>query len=341
MSKPDYYSILEIDKSATSDDIKKAYRKMAVKYHPDKNPGDKSSEEKFKEVNSAYEILGDDDKRAAYDRPEQNHFHNPFESFHHDIFANMFGGHQQQRHDPSSPQRGANLRCDIEISLEESYFGCEKDIDVTKLTACEMCNNTGNEPGFSHKYCNACGGSGQMIVQHGPFRITQPCHQCGGAGKVIERPCRGCSGSGRVQKSSKIKVKIPVGVDTGNQLCVNGHGEGGINKGGNGDLYVFIRVREHKVFKRNADDLFCEVPILFTDAVLGNQIEISTLTGKTTIHIAPGTQQGFDIRITNLGMPNPQTGNRGILNVKIKIAIPTNLNDLQKAKLKEFVSLCT
>ncbi len=347
MSKRDYYSVLEIDKSASSDDIKKAYRKMAVKYHPDKNSGNKSSEEKFKEVNEAYEVLSDDEKKALYDQfgheSPHSRSHSSFDGFQ-DVFSNFFGGfgghQQQQRRDPSNPQRGADLRYEIEISLEESFFGCEKDMDIVKLTPCEPCKNTGSEPGSKYKQCQACNGNGHTVFSQGPFRMIQPCQPCKGFGKVVESPCKSCGGNGRVQKPSKIKIKIPSGVETGNQLCINDYGESGVHNGGNGNLYLLIRVKEHKIFRREVNDLLCEATILFTDAALGNEVEMPTLTGKTKINVASGTQQDSELRVKGLGMPNPQTGRTGDLRVKLKIGVPTNLTDAQKLKLKEFASLC-
>ena len=349
MSKRDYYAVLEINRSASEEDVKKAYRKMAVKYHPDKNPDDKTSEEKFKEVNEAYEILSDDQQRAAYDQHGHNAFdprsrsgggsHNPFGNFHDSMFHDFFGG-ARQKPDPSGPQRGSDLECNIEISLEEAARGCTKEVDITKLESCEPCKNSGAEAGSGYKPCKTCGGSGQVAFSQGPFRVAQTCSACRGVGKVVETPCRVCGGAGRNKKQSKLNIIIPKGVSTGNRLCLSGHGEGGLNHGGSGNIYFAIHVRTHDIFTRDGDDLFCEIPISFTDATLGNEVEIPTLTGKVKINVPSGSQQGAVLQVQGLGMQNTQNGKAGNLKVKLKIKVPTNLNASQKAKLKEFADLC-
>lgn len=348
MSKRDYYTVLEIARSASEEEIKKAYRKMAVKYHPDKNPDDKSSEEKFKEVNEAYEVLSDSQERAAYDsyghkasdsRARSNgNPHNPFGNFHetvHDFF-----GRGSQKPNPSSPQRGSDLECHIEISLEQAASGCTKEVDITKLESCEPCKSSGAEAGSGFKQCKACGGAGQVVSFQGPFRMAQTCPPCRGSGKVIETPCRVCNGAGRNQKQSKLNIIIPKGIATGNQLCLTGHGEGGVNNGGNGNIYFTIHVKKHDIFDREGDDLFCEIPILFTDATLGGEVEIPTLTGKVKINLPSGSQQGSVLQVQGLGMPNTQDSKLGNIKVKLKIKVPTNLNASQRAKLKEFAELC-
>jgi molecular chaperone DnaJ len=348
MSKRDYYTVLEIARSASEEEIKKAYRKMAVKYHPDKNPDDKTSEEKFKEVNEAYEVLSDSQERAAYDLHGHKAFdprarsngnsHNPFGGFHetfHDFFSSG-----SQRPSPTSPQRGSDLECNIEISLEQAASGFTKEVDITKLESCEPCKNSGAEAGSGLTQCKACGGSGQIVLSQGPFRMVQSCSPCKGSGKVIETPCRVCKGSGRNQKQSKLNIIIPKGVATGNRLCLTGHGEGGLNNGGNGNIYFAIHVKKHDIFDRDGDDLFCEVPIPFTDATLGGEVEIPTLTGKVKINVPSGSQQGSVLQVQGLGMQNTQSNKIGNLKVKLKIKVPTNLNASQRAKLKEFAELC-
>lgn len=346
MAKRDYYTVLEIARSASGEEIKKAYRRMAVKYHPDKNPNDKTSEEKFKEVNEAYEVLSDSQERAVYDLhghktsdPRSGgNSHNPFGNFHetvHDFFSR--GG---QKPKPNSPQRGADLEYRVEISLEQSASGITKEVDVTKLESCEPCKSSGAEAGSGFKQCKTCGGTGQVVSSQGPFRMVQTCPPCRGSGRIIETPCRVCNGAGRNQKQSKLNIAIPKGIATGNQLCLTGHGEGGVNNGGNGDIYFTIRVKEHDIFNREGDDLLCEVPISFTDATLGGEVEVPTLTGKVKINLPSGSQQGSVFQVQGLGMPNVQNDKFGNMKVKLKIKIPTNLNDSQRAKLKEFADLC-
>src|SRR5689334_8816822 len=295
MSKRDYYEVLGVDRGASEEEIKKAYRKLAVKYHPDKNPGDKAAEEKFKELGEAYEALCDPQRRAAYNQyghaafdPRARAggfrgggFHDPFEIFREvfgggtgSIFDELFGG---ERHDPTGPQRGADLRYDMEISFEEAVLGCEKEVPVTKLDACESCRGTGAEPGSATKTCSACGGRGQVISSRGIFSIAQTCPRCEGAGRTIDKPCRSCHGSGQRERTSKITLRIPPGVDNGSRLRSAGNGEAGKRGGQSGDLYVILHVKAHEIFHRDGDDLLCEVPISFAIAALGGEIEVPTL----------------------------------------------------------------
>lgn len=351
MNKRDYYTVLEIDRSASDEDIKKAYRKMAVKYHPDKNPNDKTAEDKFKEIGEAYDILNDPQKRSSYDqyghnafnkRNQNNHFHSSFQHVHEDIFTNFFGGggRNSRNNNPSGPQRGSDLRCDIEISLEESFSGIEKEIDITKLESCNTCSGSGAKSKSGRIKCNTCKGAGQISMTHGSFKIAQTCQSCNGAGSIIETPCDVCKGNGRVQKASKIKIIIPRGVDTENQIRFTGNGEGGINNGQSGDLFVVIYIKKHNIFHRNGLDLMYETPVSFTDAVLGGEIEVVTLTGNVKISVPAGSQQGTTLQVKNHGMHSSQTGKIGNLNIKLKIKVPTDLTSLQKTKLKEFADLC-
>ncbi len=357
MSKRDYYEILGTQREASSEEIKKAYRKLAVQFHPDKNPGDKAAEEKFKELGEAYEVLNDPQKRAAYD--QYGHaafdrragggfargaggFHDPFEIFREvfgagNIFEDLFGaGHA----DPTQPQRGDDLRYDMEISFEEAAQGCEKEITVTKPDACDVCHGSGAEAGSHTKICSTCGGRGQVISSRGIFSIAHTCPNCQGAGRVIEKPCKACRGAGRRERSSKIKLRIPAGVDTGSRLRSSGNGEAGQRGGPPGDLYVVLHVRPHELFQRDGDDLLCEVPVSFVQAALGAEIEVPTLTGKSEIHIPPGTQSGTVFRLKGKGVKNVQGYGHGDLHVRITVEVPAHLTSAQKAKLREFADLC-
>lgn len=362
MAKRDYYEILGVAKDVSEDDLKKAYRKLAVKYHPDKNPGDKHAEEKFKELGEAYEALSDPQKRAAYD--QYGHaafdararasraggfgggFHDPFEIFREvfgggggggSIFDEFFGG---ARSNPDGPQRGADLRYDMEISFEEAVLGCEKEISVTKAETCESCEGSGAEAGSGRKTCGMCNGQGRVIMARGIFSIQQTCPKCEGAGRVIEKPCKSCHGSGRKEKSSKIKIKIPPGVDTGARLRSSGNGEAGPRGGSHGDLYIVLHVREHDIFERDGDDLLCEVPISFIQAALGSEIEVPTLSGPAQIKIPAGTQPGTIFRVRGKGVRNVHGHHTGDLHVRVSVEVPTHLNSAQKAKLHEFAELC-
>ena len=357
MPKRDYYEVLGVEKAAGADDIKKAYRKMAVKYHPDKNPGDKAAEEAFKELGEAYEVLSDPDKRAAYD--QYGHaafdrraggggfsrgagFHDPFDVFREvfgggGIFEDLFGA---GRTDPSQPQRGEDLRYDMEITFLEAAHGCEKEITVTKPEACESCNGSGAEAGSRARTCQTCGGRGQVITSRGIFSIAQPCPHCQGAGRVIDKPCKTCRGNGRKEKTSKIKLRIPAGVDSGSRLRSSGNGEAGWRGGGSGDLYVVLHVKPHEIFQRDGDDLLCDVPISFVQATLGAEILVPTLDGRTSIKVPPGTQPGTMFRLKGKGVKNIQGYGHGDLHVRVNVEVPTRLTQAQKTKLEEFSELC-
>jgi molecular chaperone DnaJ len=356
MAKRDYYDILGLQKGAGDDDIKKAYRKLAVKYHPDKNPGDKAAEESFKELGEAYEILSDPQKRALYDQyghaafdrrsgggfGRGGGFHDPFEVFREvfggggNIFDDLFGGRQEA----GQSQRGADLRYDMEITFEEAAHGCEKEISVTKPELCEVCQGSGAETGSKIKPCVTCGGRGQVISSRGIFSIAQTCPQCQGAGKVIEKPCKQCRGAGRRERTSKIKLRIPAGVDTGSRLRSAGNGEAGLRGSSPGDLYVVLHVKPHDIFQRDGDDLLCEVPVNFVQASLGSDISVPTLAGTAAIKIPPGTQPGTMFRLKGKGMKNIQGYGHGDLHVRINVEVPTQLTAAQKTKLQEFAELC-
>ncbi len=358
MSKRDYYEVLIVERMASSEEIKKSYRKLAVKFHPDKNPGDKAAEEKFKELGEAYEILSDPQKRAIYD--QHGHaafdrragggfarggggFHDPFDIFREvfggggNIFDDLFGG---GRSDPTAPQRGEDLRYDMEITFDEAAHGCEKEISVTKPERCEVCDGSGAEAGSRVKTCPTCGGRGQVISSRGIFSIAQTCPACQGAGRVIEKPCKACHGSGRRDRPSKIKLKIPGGVDTGSRLRSMGNGQAGLRGGPPGDLYVILHVKPHEIFQRDGDDLLCEVPVGFVQAALGTDIEVPTLTGKAEIKIPAGTQPGTMFRLKGKGVKNVQGYGHGDLHVRVLVEVPTHLTSAQKAKLEEFAALC-
>jgi molecular chaperone DnaJ len=358
VSKRDYYEVLGVERTVTVEEIKKAYRKLAVKYHPDKNPGDKAAEEKFKELGEAYEILSDSDKRTLYD--QHGHaafdrraggagrgaggFHDPFDIFREvfgggggTIFDDLFGG---GRSDPTQPQRGGDLRYDMEITFEEAAHGCEKEITVSKPERCDVCDGTGAETGSRVRTCPTCGGRGQVISSRGIFSIAQTCPACQGAGRVIEKPCKACHGTGRRDRQSKIKLKIPGGVDTGSRLRSLGNGEAGLRGGPPGDLYVVLHVKPHDIFQRDGDDLLCEVPVSFIQAALGTEIEVPTLSGKAEIKIPPGTQPGTTFRLKGKGVKNVQGYGNGDLHVRVMVEVPTHLTSAQKAKLQEFAELC-
>ena len=357
MAKRDYYEILEVSREETADGIKKSYRKLAVKYHPDKNPGDKTAEEKFKELGEAYEALSDPQKRALYDqhghaafdpraraRGGGGGFHDPFDIFRDvfggggggSIFENLFGGGQ----DPNGPQRGDDLRYDMQLSLEEAALGCEKEISVTKPDECDHCHGGGAEPGSKMRTCGTCGGRGQVLTSRGIFSIAQTCPHCKGAGRILEKPCKKCSGSGKHERTSKIKLRIPPGVESNSRLRSSGNGEAGGRGGPAGDLYVFLQVKEHEIFSREGDDLLCEVPVSFIQATLGAEIEVPTLQGKATVKIPAGTQPGTLLRLKGRGVKNLQGHGQGDLHVRVQVEVPTHLNAEQKHKLSEFAALC-
>jgi molecular chaperone DnaJ len=362
MAKRDYYETLGVARGASDEEIKKAYRKQAVKFHPDKNPGDKAAEENFKELGHAYEILSDPQKRAAYDQYGHDAFdprararggggfsggggfHDPFDIFREvfsgggggSIFENLFGGGQ----DPHGPQRGDDLRYDLQLTLEEAALGCEREITVTKPDQCESCGGSGAEHGSKLRTCATCGGRGQVLTSRGIFSIAQTCPHCKGAGRILEKPCKKCAGAGKAERTSKIKLRIPAGVEAGSRLRSSGNGEAGARGGPSGDLYVFLQVKEHEIFHREGDDLLCEIPVSFLQATLGDEIEVPTLEGKATIKIPAGTQPGTLLRLKGRGVKNLQGHGHGDLHVRVQVEVPTHLNAEQKQKLQEFAALC-
>ena len=324
MAKRDYYEVLGVGKTASEEELKKAYRKMAVKYHPDKNPGDKSAEEKFKELGEAYEALSDPQKRAAYDQMGHDAFdprrraqsggagfHDPADIFREvfgnsgGIFEELFsGGGGGRRQDPRSPQRGDDLRYDLELTFEEAVRGCEKEISVTRLMSCDRCSGSGADGTPRKRTCATCGGRGQVVTSRGIFSLAQPCPRCSGQGQMIENPCRGCEGEGRMERPGKVKLRSPPGVDTGTRLRSTGDGEAGMRAGPPGDLYVVLHVKAHDLFERDGDDLHCEVPISFVQAALGAEVEVPTMQGKAQIKIPAGTQSGTTFRLKGKGVRN-------------------------------------
>ena len=349
-----YYETLGVNKTATADEIKKAYRQKAMQYHPDKNPGNKEAEEKFKEINEAYEVLKDDQKRAAYDRYGDAAFQNGgsgtsggFSGFGNagfgdfsdifgqfsDIFSGMGGGFSSsQRSTQQRNTRGSDLRYDVSITLEEAFTGKSIDISFNSKVKCDVCGGSGSKDKNAFSTCPDCNGSGVQRKKQGFFIVEQTCSKCNGTGKVLKNPCPNCSGTGRKDKDRKLTVKIPVGVSNGNKIKLREEGEAGLNGGQNGDLYVFVNVKEHKTFKRINNDLLMELKILPTVAMLGEEIEVPTIDGENTkLKIPAGTQHDTKLRIRNKGMPLLGNANvRGDLIVVIKVEIPTSLTDEEK-----------
>jgi len=352
MSKRDCYEVLGVDRGADVEEIKKAYRKLALKYHPDRNPNDKVAEEKFKELGHAYEILSDPQTRAAYDQyghaafdsraRARGGFHDPADIFREvfgnsSIFDDLFGGGERR---PGGAERGDDLRYDMELTFLEAAQGCEKEIALTKLGECDSCRGSGAEPGAITKVCSTCGGRGQVISSRGIFSIAQTCPRCEGRGRVVDRPCRACGGAGRRERASKIKIKVPAGVDGGSRLRSTGNGEAGVRGGPPGDLYVVLHVKRHEIFQREGDDLLCEVPISFAQAALGAVISVPTLRDSADIKVPPGTQPGTVFRLKGKGIRNVQVYGTGDLLARVQIEVPAHLNAAQRAKLDEFAKLC-
>jgi len=347
--KRDYYEVLGVSRDASEDEIKKAYRKLALKYHPDRNPGDRGAEERFKEASEAYQVLSDPEKRAQYDRFGHAAFDQtgtgfggfdfsstPFEDLFNDLFGDFFGTTRGRRR--SRMRRGEDC-VDLDLKFEEAVFGCEKIIRVPRTTSCEACRGLGTKGGAPRVTCPACRGSGQIRFQQGFFSIAKTCGQCGGQGSVIREVCRSCGGSGVARKVQQLNVKIPPGVDTGSRLKLRGEGEVGSNGGPPGDLYVVIRVLEHPFFKRHGDDVLCEVPISFPQAALGAEIEVPTLDGKMKMKIPAGTQSGQVFRLRGKGVPDPQGYGRGDQLVTVVVETPRHLTPRQRELIEEFARI--
>lgn len=347
--KRDYYEVLGVSKDASESELKTAYRKLALKYHPDRNPGDNAAEDNFKEAAEAYQVLHDSQKRQIYDQYGHQGlegsgfsgfggFEDIFSSFG-DIFEDFFGFGSRGGRSRSQVQRGADLRYDLNLEFMDAAFGKETTIDIEKYEACQTCEGRGSEPGTSPETCPQCGGVGQVGRSQGFFTIRTTCPQCRGAGQYISNPCRKCQGSGKVMMRKTVSVKIPAGVDHGSRLRLSGEGEAGAHGGPAGDLYVFIHVKPHDFFKREGTEVYCQVPLSFVQATLGDEIDIPTLTGENSLDIPKGTQPGAQFRLKGEGIPSLRNGRRGDQIVQVDVRTPTHLNKKQEALLKEFAKL--
>lgn len=346
MAKRDYYQILDVPRTAAEADIKKAYRRLAMKYHPDRNPGDQEAEGKFKEAKEAYEVLADAQKRAAYDqfghagvdgmRGGGGAGFDPRDAFGDifgDVFGDIFGGGRRSR---SQVYRGADLRYELELDLEQAVFGDTTSIEFTTLTECSECTGSGAAKGSKPVACDTCRGAGQVRMQQGFFTVQQTCPRCNGRGQVVSDPCGGCRGQGRVRKQKTLSVKVPAGVDTGDRVRLSGEGEAGRNGGPTGDLYVEVRVREHPIFERDGSHLSCEVPVSFARAALGGSVEVPTLDGTASIKVPPETQSGRVFRLREKGIKPVRGGPTGDLFCRVVVETPVNLTREQKDLLQQF-----
>ncbi len=359
-SKRDYYEVLGVPRDVPQEDLKKAYRKLAVKYHPDKNPGDAAAEESFKEVGEAYDVLSDPDKRAAYDRYGHQAFaggmggpgagggggfHDPFDIFREvfagggggGIFESFFGGGGGGgRRRGDGTQRGSDLRYAIELTLEEAARGTEKEIRYERLVHCSGCKGSGSVSGGGKTTCHTCGGGGQVIASRGFFQVQQNCPDCQGSGEIIADPCKSCRGNGRMKEESHVRVKIPAGIEEGSRLRSQGNGDMGVRGGPTGDLYIVVGIRPHEIFEREGNDLHCEMPLAFTKAALGGELTVPTLEGRASIKVPPGTQNATTFRLRGKGLKVLGEDRQGDLYVQVEIAVPTKLNSDQREKLEAF-----
>ncbi|MDH4149841.1 MAG: molecular chaperone DnaJ [Betaproteobacteria bacterium] len=351
MAKKDYYEVLGVNRDASEDDLKKAYRKLAMKWHPDRNPDNPKAEENFKEAKEAYEVLTEPQKRAAYDQfghagvdpsaagaggAGMGGFADAFGDIFGDIFGGGAGGGGRQR---STVFRGADLRYNLEISLEDAARGTETRIRIPAMEECETCHGTGAKPGTQPTTCTTCGGHGQVRMQQGFFSIQQTCPRCHGTGKMVASPCGTCSGGGRVKKHKTLAVKIPAGVDDGDRIRLSGEGEAGVNGGPSGDLYVVMQIKQHSVFTRDHNDLHCEMPVSFTTAALGGEIEIPTLDGYAKIKIPSETQSGKIFRLRGKGIKGVRSTSHGDLMCHVVVETPVSLTARQKELLQEFEAI--
>ena len=347
MADKDFYEILGVQRNASDDEIKKSYRKLAMKYHPDRNKDDKESERKFKEVSAAYEILKDSEKRSAYDQYGHDAFRQGgmgggqgfgdfgggFSDIFEEFFGGGFGGQSRQR----GPQRGNDLRYNMSVSLQEAFNGKKSQIRIPSYDGCDLCSATGSADKSGPSTCSTCGGQGKVRSTQGFFSIERPCPTCGGEGSSIKNPCLKCSGTGQVKKQKTISVTIPAGVDTGTRIRISGEGEPGQRGAGNGDLYIFVEVQKDKLFEREEENIFCQIPISITTAILGGEVEVPTIEGKKArLNIPPGTQSETQFRLKGKGMSILRQTRRGDMYVEANVEIPVNLNSKQKAILQEF-----
>ncbi len=348
MAKRDYYEVLGVPRSADPNEIKKAYRKLALKYHPDRNAGNKESEEKFKEVSDAYEVLSNQQSKAQYDQfgHVSNNLGgggNPFQGsgfgdIFGDVFSEFFGG-SSRRPGASRGQPGSDLSYNMDLTFEQAAFGYSTELVIPRMEICDSCGGSGARSSKDIEVCPVCNGTGQQRIQQGFFSVSTTCSQCRGNGKIIRVPCPTCNGRGRVNTKKKLKVNIPAGIDTGARVKLTGEGEAGTNGGRRGNLYLMINVLEHSIFEREDYDVFCKVPISITQATLGTDLEVPTLEGKARISVPPGTQNDRIFRLKHKGITRLQGSGKGDLYVKIVVEIPTNLNKKQKELLEEFGSI--
>lgn len=350
MSKRDYYEVLGVGRDASEREIKKAYKRLAMKYHPDRNPGDKAAETSFKEVKEAYEILTDEDKKAAYDQfghagVDPNRGGGgfgggaDFGDIFGDVFGDIFGGGRRGGHRQAA--RGSDLRYNLELSLEEAVRGITRELRIPTLVSCDLCDGSGAKKGTSATTCGTCHGAGQVQMRQGFFAVQQPCPTCHGRGKIIKEPCSKCHGDGRIEKSKTLSVKIPAGVDTGDRIRLAGEGEAGEFGAPAGDLYVQVTVREHPIFVRDGNNLYCEVPISFAKAALGGEVEVPTLDGKVNLKIPAETQTGRMFRMRGKGVKSVRSHAVGDLLCKVVMETPVNLSERQKELLREFETSVT
>ena len=346
----DYYEILSVSRDADGSTIKKCYRKLAMKYHPDRNPDDKEAETAFKECAEAYEVLSDEKKRQLYDTygheglknsgyQGPGNFEDMFSGLG-DLFGDLFGGGGRSRPRRGGPQAGNDLRYDIEITFMEAVHGISKEVDINKNDTCWTCEGSGCRPGFKRETCPSCHGRGQVIRSQGFFQVSSTCPQCHGEGEIVKEPCNDCNGKGLVQKSKKVSLKIPAGVDTGAQMRLRGEGEGGRRGGPAGDLYVVIHVQEHEFFKRERDTIYCQLPVSMVQAALGAKVDVPTIHGKKSLSIPAGSQSGEQFTLKKEGVPSLRGGHRGNMLVQLQVKTPTNLCGKQKEMLGKFDKLC-
>lgn len=347
MAKPDYYETLGVARGVDDKELKSAFRKKAMQFHPDRNPGDKAAEQKFKEINEAYEILKDPKKRATYDRFGHAAFENggsggfsgfsPGASAFSDIFEDMFGEMMGGRRRSGGRERGADLRYNMEITLEDAFAGRTAEISVPTAVTCEVCSGSGSKPGSAPRVCATCGGNGRIRAASGFFSIERTCPTCQGRGEVISDPCGACHGQGRVTRERNLSVNIPAGIEDGVRIRLAGEGEAGMRGGPPGDLYIFLSIKPHEFFQRDGADLFCRVPISMTTAALGGQFEVTTLDGtRSRVKVPEGTQNGRQFRLRGKGMPVMRTSNFGDLHVQVAVETPQNLTRRQRELLEEF-----